>query len=32
MKKKLNIQLLAILLLVIGGLSIVIYANEFLNN
>jgi len=32
MKKKLNIQYLAILLLIIGGLSMVIYANNFLLN
>lgn len=30
MKKKLNIQFLAVLLLVIGGLAILIYANNFL--
>lgn len=30
MKKKLNIQFLAILLLVVGGLAILIYASNFL--
>jgi len=31
-RKKLNDQFLALLLLVVGGISIVIYANSFLIN